>query len=143
MLTACSTTRPDIELQEARRSLNTARRHAVTAKFNGNKLPGCRTQWTTSYGWVSGSGLTQVDMFNASAGQSDPLSECFPAAASAGFSFLPVHGSDADLRNLMARGYVPVMGQDGRTVYLVQSARSVRGGVALLSSFHVSSKTDN
>jgi len=35
-----------------------------------------------------------------------------------------------DLRNLMAQGYVPVMGQDGRTVYLVQPARSVRGGVA-------------
>jgi hypothetical protein len=35
-----------------------------------------------------------------------------------------------DLRNLLAQGYVPVMGQDGRTLYLVQSARSVRGGVA-------------
>ena len=35
-----------------------------------------------------------------------------------------------DLRNLLAQGYVPVMGSDGHTVYLVQSARSVRGGVA-------------
>jgi hypothetical protein len=35
-----------------------------------------------------------------------------------------------DLRNLLAQGYVPVMGPDGQTVYLVQSARSVRGGVA-------------
>jgi hypothetical protein len=35
-----------------------------------------------------------------------------------------------DLRNLLAEGYVPVMGQDGHTVYLVQSARAVRGGVA-------------
>ena len=35
-----------------------------------------------------------------------------------------------DLRNLLAQGYIPVMGSDGRTVYLVQSARSVRGGVA-------------
>jgi hypothetical protein len=35
-----------------------------------------------------------------------------------------------DLRNLLAQGYVPVMGRDGRTLYLVQSARSVRGGVA-------------
>jgi hypothetical protein len=35
-----------------------------------------------------------------------------------------------DLRNLLAQGYVPVMGQDGRTVYLVQSARAIRGGVA-------------
>jgi len=121
---------PDIELRQARQSLNTARRHAVTAKFNG-KLPGCRTQWTTSYGWVSGSGLTPVDMFNSSAGQSDPYLNVFLRQPLPGFSFLPVHmEAMLDLRNLMAQGYVPVMGQDGRTVYLVQSARSVRGGVA-------------
>ena len=35
-----------------------------------------------------------------------------------------------DLRNLMAQGYVPVISPDGHTVYLVQSARSVRGGVS-------------
>jgi len=121
---------PDVELREARQSLNTTRRHALTAKFNG-KLPGCRTHWTTSYGWVSGSGLTQVDMFNASAGQSDPYLNVFLRQPLPGFSFLPVHmEAMLDLRNLMAQGYVPVMGQDGRTVYLVQSARSVRGGVA-------------
>jgi Carboxypeptidase regulatory-like domain len=123
-------TQPDIELQDARQSLTSARRHAVTAKFNG-KLPGCRTQWTTSYGWVNGRGLTQVDMFNASAGQSDPYLNVFVRQPLPGFSFLPVHmEAMLDLRNLMAQGYVPVMGQDGRTVYLVQSARSVRGGVA-------------
>jgi hypothetical protein len=123
-------TQPDIELREARQSLITTRRHALTAKFNG-KLPGCRTQWTTSYGWVSGRGLTQVDMFNASAGQSDPYLNVFLRQPLPGFSFLPVHmEAMLDLRNLMAQGYVPVMGTDGRTVYLVQSARSVRGGVA-------------
>ena len=35
-----------------------------------------------------------------------------------------------DVRNLLAQGYVPLLGQDGHTVYLVQSARSIRGGVA-------------
>jgi hypothetical protein len=35
-----------------------------------------------------------------------------------------------ELRNLLAQGYVPVMGQDGKTVYLVDSARAVRGGLA-------------
>jgi hypothetical protein len=35
-----------------------------------------------------------------------------------------------EIRNLLAQGYVPVLGQDGRTLYLVQSARAVRGGVA-------------
>jgi len=45
--------------------------------------------------------------------------------------FLPGHmEAIIDLRNLLAQGYVPVVGQDGQTVYLVQSARAVRGGVA-------------
>ena len=35
-----------------------------------------------------------------------------------------------DIRNLLAQGYVPVLGRDGQTVYLVQSARAVRGGIA-------------
>jgi hypothetical protein len=38
--------------------------------------------------------------------------------------------SPRDLRNLLAQGYVPVLGSDGHTVYLVQSARAVSGGVA-------------
>jgi len=48
-----------------------------------------------------------------------------------GTHFLPGH-MDAiiDVRNLLAQGYVPVLGQDGRTLYLVDSSRSVRGGVA-------------
>ena len=121
---------PDIELREARQALSTVRRQAVSAKFSG-KLPGCRTRWTTSYGWVNGKSLTQVDMFNASAGQSDPYLNVLLRQPLPGFSFLPVHmEAMLDLRNLLAQGYVPVMGQDGRTVYLVPSARSVRGGVA-------------
>jgi Carboxypeptidase regulatory-like domain len=124
--------RPDVELQSARQSLTTVHRHALSAKMNG-KLPGCRTHWTTSYGWVSGGALTQVDMFNSSAGQSDPYLNVFLRQPLPGFGFLPLHmEAMLDLRNLMAQGYVPVMGQDGRTVYLVQSARSVRGGVAFI-----------
>jgi len=123
--------RPDVELHEARQSLTTERRHALSGKLSG-KVPGCKTHWTTSYGWLSGPALTPVDMFNASAGQSDPYLNVFLRQPLPGFSFLlPVHmEAMLDLRNLMAQGYVPVMGQDGRTVYLVQSARSVRGGVA-------------
>jgi hypothetical protein len=122
--------RPDVELQEARESLSTVRRHAFSGKLSG-RVPGCKTHWTSSYGWVSGRGLTPVDMFNASAGQSDPYLNVFLRQPLPGFGFLPVHmEAMLDLRNLMAQGYVPVMGQDGRTVYLVQSARSVRGGLA-------------
>ena len=70
-------------------------------------------------------------MFNASAGQSDPYLNIYLRQPIPGTGFLPGH-MDAviDVRNLLAQGYVPLLGQDGRTVYLVQSARSIRGGVA-------------
>ena len=35
----------------------------------------------------------------------------------------------AEFRNLLADGYVPVRTADGRRLYLIQSARSFRGGV--------------
>jgi hypothetical protein len=48
-----------------------------------------------------------------------------------GLGFFPCHvEAIVDLRNLLAQGYVPVMGHDGHTVYLVQSAKTVSGGVA-------------
>ncbi|HEY8056893.1 MAG TPA: hypothetical protein VIE13_13385, partial [Terriglobales bacterium] len=34
-----------------------------------------------------------------------------------------------EIHNLLAQGYIPMLGSDGRTLYLVQSARSLRGGL--------------
>ena len=72
-----------------------------------------------------------MDMFNQSAGQADPYLNIFIRQPIPGTGFLPGHmDAVVDIRNLLAQGYIPVMGQDGRTVYLVQSARTVRGVVA-------------
>jgi hypothetical protein len=123
-------TQPNVELENARQSITTQKRHALAAKFSGS-LPRTRTRWITSYRWVNGPGLTPVDMFNASAGQSDPYLNIFIRQPIPTLGFLPSHMEAViDVRNLLAQGYVPVLGQDGQTVYLVQSARSVRGGVA-------------
>ena len=126
---ALDLTRPDVQLQDAREWMHTERRHAVAAKFSGT-VPRAKTHWIASYRWTSGSALTPVDLFNTSAGQTDPYLNIFirqPIPA----SFLSGHMEMlVDLRNLLAQGYVPVMGGDGHTVYLVQSARTVRGGVA-------------
>ena len=121
--------RPDVQLQDARQWIRAERRQAVAAKFSGT-VPKAKMRWIASYRYAGGRALTPVDEFNTSAGQSDPyLNLCIrqpiPGTFLAGHMEVLV-----DLRNLLAQGYVPVMGQDGRTVYLVQSARSVRGGVA-------------
>jgi len=123
--------KPDVELQDARQWITTQRRHALAAKLSGT-LPGSHTRWIASYRWVNGPALTPVDMFNASPGQSDPFLNLFIRQPIPTLGFLPAHMEAlVDLRNLLAQGYVPVMGQDGQTVYLVQAARSVRGGVTI------------
>jgi hypothetical protein len=122
--------RPDVSLQDAQQWLTTQRRHAVAAKFSGT-MPRTHTRWIASYRWINGPALTAVDMFNASPGQSDPYVNLFVRQPIPTLGFLPAHmEAIIDVRNLLAQGYVPVVGQDGQTVYLVQAARSIRGGVA-------------
>jgi len=121
---------PGVPLEKVQQSLSTQRRYAIAAKFSGT-LPHTHTRWITSYRWVSGRALTPVDMFNSSPGQSDPFLNIFVRQPIPTMGFLPCHmEAIIDVRNLLAQGYVPVVGQDGQTVYLVQSARSVRGGLA-------------
>jgi hypothetical protein len=123
--------KPDVEMQDARQWITTQRRHAIAGKLSGT-VPGARTHWIASYRWVNGSALTPVDMFNSSPGQSDPFLNVFIRQPIPTLGFLPAHMEAlVDLRNLLAQGYVPVVGQDGQTVYMVQSARSVRGGVSI------------
>jgi hypothetical protein len=113
-----------------RDSMVTRNRHMVATKFSGT-TPGTKTHWIASYGWTSGRSVTRVDMFNSSAGQADPFLDLFFRQPLPGTSSLPGHMDVVvEVRNLLAQGYVPLIGQDGHTVYLVQSARAVRGGVA-------------
>ena len=121
--------RPDVPLQDAQHWMTAQRRHAIAGKLSGS-LPRTHTTWIASYRWVNGPAITPVDMFNSSAGQSDPYLNVFIRQPIPSMGFLPSHMEAViDLRNLLAQGYVPVLGQDGQTVYLVQSARSVRGGL--------------
>jgi hypothetical protein len=123
--------KPDVELQDAQQWISTQRRQALAVKLRGT-VPRTHTSWIASYRWVNGSALTPVDMFNASPGQSDPFLNLFIRQPIPTMGFLPAHMEALiDLRNLLAQGYVPVIGQDGQTVYLVQSARSVRGGLSI------------
>lgn len=119
-----------IDWQSLAQKLTTTRQHSIGAKLYGY-VPSTGTRWIASYKWTSGNSLSSVDAFNASPGQIDPYLSVFVRQPLPCTSLIPAK-MDAvlDLRNLMAQGYVPVMGQDGRTVYMVQSARSLRGGLA-------------
>ncbi|HMF92045.1 MAG TPA: carboxypeptidase-like regulatory domain-containing protein [Candidatus Angelobacter sp.] len=116
--------------QNLAQTLVTRRQQSLGAKLAGY-VPASGTRWIASYKWTSGNTVSVVDAFNASPGQTDPYLSLFIRQPLPATSLIPAK-MDAlvDLRNLLAQGYLPVMGPDGRLVYLVQSARSLRGGVA-------------
>jgi hypothetical protein len=122
---------PNVGWNVVRSSLQHGWRHSAALRLNGS-FPRCKTRWIASYRWTSGDNtLTGVDLFNASAGQTDPFFNLFVRQPLPRMRFIPGNMEAlVDLRNLLAQGYVPVIGPDGKTVYLMQSARSVRGGLA-------------
>jgi hypothetical protein len=122
---------PGIDWSVVRDNMRHAWRHTAALKLNG-KLHRSQTTWMASYRWTSGQALLPVDLFNASAGQTDSFFNVFVRQPFPHSHMFPVGHMEAivDLRNLLAQGYVPMLGPDGKTVYLVQSARSVRGGVS-------------
>jgi hypothetical protein len=118
-----------VEVSQTATSLVTVKRHSAAAKLSGT-APASKTKVIASYRWLSGSGLTPVDMFNASAGQTDPYLSFFIRQPIPKMHILP-SGLEAlvDVRNLLAQGYRPILSADGSTVYLVQGTRCIRAGV--------------
>ncbi|HYE24293.1 MAG TPA: TonB-dependent receptor [Clostridia bacterium] len=117
-------------LPDVRANLKTSNRHSVATKLKTTIKPS-RTRVIASYRWTDAEALTPVDMFNASAGQTDPYLNLFVKQPLPDRKFIP-NGLEAlvDIRNLLAEGYRPVVSQDGQAIYLVQAARSVRGGLS-------------
>jgi hypothetical protein len=118
-----------VQVSQTSTTLVTAKRHSAAAKLSGT-APGSRTRVIASYRWLSGSALTPVDMFNVSAGETDPYLSFFIRQPIPTMHILP-NGLEAliDVRNLLAQGYRPVLSADGSTVYLVQGTRCIRAGL--------------
>ena len=114
---------------ELRSVLRTARRPNVTARVNGT-LPWAGTHFMCGYQWTDFSalspghayltqGLTPLEGMNVRVRQPLPMfSHRFEATA--------------EFRNLLAQGYVPFISPGGRRFYLMQAARSVRGGLTFV-----------
>jgi len=115
---------------DLREALHVQDAHSVTGKLNG-LIPESGTRWAASYKFTSSNAVTPVDLFNASPGHADPYFSLVIRQPIPGGSFIPGHiEAVLNVRNLLAQGYRPFLSPDGRTLYLVQSARAVRGGLA-------------
>jgi hypothetical protein len=111
-----------------RDSLAMQYRHSVGARLSGKvRHPG--TQFAVGYKWISGPALSRQDSYGEAFYELDPylsvsVRQPLPGSLwSCRWEFL------ADVRNLLAQGYVPVTTQDG-SVMLVSASRSFRGGLS-------------
>jgi hypothetical protein len=111
-----------------RDSLTMRYRHSVGARFSGH-VRHSGTEFHAGYKWLSGPALTHQDSYGEAFYDLDPY-------LSVGIR-QPLPGSlwncrwefTADVRNLLAQGYIPVTTQDG-SVVLVSASRSFRGGLS-------------
>ncbi|MGH9482986.1 MAG: hypothetical protein ACRD1L_12940, partial [Terriglobales bacterium] len=111
-------------------NLAATRARAVTVKLAGT-TPFTHTYLACSYRALSRAIATGLDLYDDSPAQSDsyanlylrqPLPRLMGGHSGRIAALIEIH-------NLLAQGYIPMLATDGRTLYLVQSARSLRGGL--------------
>lgn len=115
----------NVELRDA---LQTRYRHSLAGRVSG-RLPRAGTRVTASYKWLSGPVVSRQDIFGEMAYQLDPYLNLSIRQPLPSFLMNGKWEAIADVRNLLAQGYVPVSGRDGR-IMLVPAVRSFRGGVS-------------
>jgi len=118
-------------LEELRARIRSGRRHFVTTRVAG-LAPWTGTQFIVSYQWADLASLTPSHMFltqpvQEGLGLNIQVRQPIPY-----FGGLPGRlEATADLRNLVAEGYVPLATASGH-MFLVPNPRSVRGGLSFI-----------
>jgi hypothetical protein len=113
---------------ELRALLKPVREHSLTAQMIA-QAPRSGTRLRASYEWASQAAVTPADLYNISDTWAMPGMNLTVRQPLPQVSYLPGRfEATAEFRNLLAQGYVPIRTADGRRMFLVQSARSFRGG---------------
>ena len=119
-------------LDELRSAIRAERRNAVTTRGTGT-LPKTGTHFIASYQWMDDRSVTpghvySTDPMRPEAGLNFYVRQPIPT-----FFSLPWRmEASADLRNLLAQGYLPLSAAGGQHLLLVQTPRSVRGGLSFI-----------
>jgi hypothetical protein len=117
-----------------RGEIHTVQRGWLTARVS-KTLPVTGTRVITSYGWTDfstlmPSHLSLTDQSNQDSGWNIDIRQPLPALPGLFGTFGRFEAS-AELRNLLAQGYLPVVVNDQRAV-LTNSPRAVRGGLSFI-----------
>ncbi len=103
--------------------------HAIASLDVGATIPGLHTRITSNYEYVKDNALIPRHIFSTQSLYAEPGLNFIvrqPLPSLFGLGKLEL---SADLRNLLAQGYVPLSSVDGHRTLMVQSPRAVRGGL--------------
>ena len=111
--------------------LRTDRSQAVAAKVRA-RMPVSKTQVIASYEWMPRGRVTSVDPYGEASLGVHPYLDLQLRQPLPNLAFLPAHiEALADFRNLLAQGYVPVLGTGEEPLLLAPAYRSFRGGFSV------------
>ncbi len=118
--------------EELRSLIHASRRNAVTARGSGT-VPKMGTHFIASYQWMDQSAVTPAHMYSTQPMRPEPGLNIYVRQPIPTFFSLPWRmEASADLRNMLAQGYLPMSFPDGRRLLLVQTPRSFRGGLSFI-----------
>ncbi len=104
-------------------------RNAANVTINA-KIPKSGTKIDAHYGWLDDGSLVPRHMFTTQNTYIAPGLNLFVRQPLPSLFGMPGHLElTADLRNLLAQGYIPINTGSGRTLLIVQSPRAIRGGL--------------
>ncbi len=116
---------------DVRSAIATCLRQSLTARASGT-LPATGTQFAVSYQWANVSSLNPAHLYLTETMREDPGLNVQIHQPIPYFGGLPGHvEATAELSNALAQGYLPLI-MDGRRMYLVQTPRSLRGGLSFV-----------
>jgi len=114
---------------ELRSLIQASRRNAVTTRGTGT-IAKSGTHFIASYQWMDQRAITPGPIYTTQPIRPEPGLNIYVRQPIPTFFSLPWRmEATADLRNLLAQGYLPISLPNGQQMLLVQTPRSVRGGV--------------
>ncbi len=117
---------------ELRNSMQMSRRTWLALRVSA-KAPHSGMRFSAGYRWMDYNALAPTHLFLTSGLQPEVglnirIQQSLPSFGIWSGRMV----ASAELRNLLAQGYVPVTTADGRRLYLIQNPRTVRGGLSFI-----------
>jgi len=117
---------------DLRKVIEAGRRAAFTLRASGTVKP-TGTRFVASYQWADMHSAMPAPLFSTQSPRPDPGFNIIVRQPLPSFPGMPGRiEASAELRNLLAQGYLPVMMSSGRQMLLVNTPRSLRGGFAFV-----------